>query len=165
MDKVVIGDNYHVTIMDENMNWTKLTHLFLGLQFVNLPLLKISLYPFLHVCIREKQHLSLMYIMYTNASNNTPSNTHVCSYVVWTVHPQVLTSWKVWPMGILCAYGGGLLSHFYFMLPMLFSIYMCCISFLLWHRACDFLMVVNSSSFLHLQFQHTSIMSMFIITL
>ena len=28
-----------------------------------------------------------MYIMYANASNNTPSYTHVSSYVVWRVHP------------------------------------------------------------------------------
>ena len=27
MDKVVIEDYYRVTIMDENMNWMKLTHL------------------------------------------------------------------------------------------------------------------------------------------
>ena len=28
-----------------------------------------------------------MYIMYINASNNTPSYTHVSSYKVWRVHP------------------------------------------------------------------------------
>ena len=27
MDKVVIEDYYHMTIMDENMNWVKLTYL------------------------------------------------------------------------------------------------------------------------------------------
>ena len=29
-----------------------------------------------------------MYNMYASASNNTPSYTHVSSYVVWRVHPQ-----------------------------------------------------------------------------
>ena len=31
---------------------------------------------------REKQHLSPMYAMYANASNNTPSYTHVKSCMV-----------------------------------------------------------------------------------
>jgi hypothetical protein len=32
-----------------------------------------------------------MYIMYANASNNTPSYTNVSSYVVWRVHPGEYT--------------------------------------------------------------------------
>ena len=36
-----------------------------------------------------RKYISLTYIMYANASNNTPSYTHVSSYVVWNVHPHV----------------------------------------------------------------------------
>ena len=45
---------------------------------------------FLDVHIREKQHLSLMYTIYVNASNNTPSYTHVSSNVVSMVHSPTL---------------------------------------------------------------------------
>ena len=31
---------------------------------------------------KEKQHLSLMYAMYSNDSNDTPSSTHVSLYMV-----------------------------------------------------------------------------------
>ena len=50
---------------------------------------------FLNVHTREKQYLSLMYIMYTHASSNIPSYTHVSSYVVWGVHPQLLRGWNL----------------------------------------------------------------------
>ena len=40
---------------------------------------------------REKQHLSPMYAMYANASNNTPSYTHVKSCMVWWIHPPMLS--------------------------------------------------------------------------
>ena len=33
-----------------------------------------------------------MYTMYANASNNTPSYTHITSYVVWSVHPHMYRS-------------------------------------------------------------------------
>ena len=36
---------------------------------------------------RNKQYLSLMYVMYANASNNTPFYTHISSYMVWRVQP------------------------------------------------------------------------------
>ena len=36
--------------------------------------------------LEENQYLSLMYSMYANALNNTPSYTHVRSYVVCKVH-------------------------------------------------------------------------------
>ena len=40
------------------------------------------------MCTLEKnKYLSIMDSLYTNASNNTPSHTHVSSYVVWSVHP------------------------------------------------------------------------------
>ena len=29
-----------------------------------------------------------MYTMYINASNNTPSYTHISSYIIWRVHPS-----------------------------------------------------------------------------
>ena len=36
---------------------------------------------------KKEKNLTLMYTMYTNTSNNTPSYTHVSLYVVWRVHP------------------------------------------------------------------------------
>ena len=42
---------------------------------------------FFNVHTRENQHLSLMYTRHANASNRTPSYTHVTSHVVWRVHP------------------------------------------------------------------------------
>ena len=91
MNKVVIKDYNHMTTMDENMNWMKVTHVLsnfsLNLRppFVNLHLLQI--YSSLStVYTREKLQLSLMYIMYRVASNNTPSYAHVSLNVVWRVH-------------------------------------------------------------------------------
>ena len=84
MDKVVIGDYYHMTTMDENVNWITLTHLLsncaLDLRVLFFCTSTItSKFPiaFLNEYTREKQRLSLMYAMYANASNNTPSYTHV----------------------------------------------------------------------------------------
>ena len=37
--------------------------------------------------LEGKYYLSLMNIMYANVSNNTPSYIHICSYVIWRVHP------------------------------------------------------------------------------
>ena len=45
-----------------------------------------TLIAFLNVHTKEKQYPSLMYIIYANALNNTPSCTHVSSYVVCKVH-------------------------------------------------------------------------------
>ena len=46
--------------------------------------------------IEEKQYISLMYTMYANASNNTPSYTHHNSHVIWTVHsPPTPPLWIV----------------------------------------------------------------------
>ena len=49
--------------------------------------------------LEKKKHVFLMYSMYVNASNNTPTYTHVSSYMVWRVQPwpgirgtQVLSS-------------------------------------------------------------------------
>ena len=36
---------------------------------------------------KQKQKLSLMYTMYVNASINTPSYTHISSYIVCRFHP------------------------------------------------------------------------------
>ena len=51
----------------------------------------LNLIAFLDVRTREKQCLSLMYTMYGNASNNTPSYTHVSSYVYEESTPS---AWK-----------------------------------------------------------------------
>ena len=106
MNKVVIDDYYHMTIMNENMNWMKLTHLS---KFSFKPYLKTLLYilhfkilnnllyiytcfkvliSFLNVHTKEKQYPSLIYTMYTSSSNNIPSYTHISSYVAWRVHPE-----------------------------------------------------------------------------
>ena len=45
------------------------------------------LIDFLTVHSREIQYLTLMYTMYTSASNYTPSYTHGSSYMVGRVHP------------------------------------------------------------------------------
>jgi hypothetical protein len=91
MNRIVIGDYYHVTTMDESMYWMKLAHrqtnfsLTLRPPFVHLPLLKRFLITFSNVHTKEAQDLSLAlsltYIMYADVSNNTPFYTHVNSYV------------------------------------------------------------------------------------
>ena len=47
-----------------------------------------TLIAFLNAHTREKQYPSLMYTIYANALNNTPSYTHVSLYVVYKVHLQ-----------------------------------------------------------------------------
>ncbi len=85
-----------MTIMHENVNYMKLAHL-LSKQFSNLkaPFCKSTftsrfLIAFLNAHTKDIYYLSLMHTMYTMASNNTPYNTHVSSYIVWRVHPQRL---------------------------------------------------------------------------
>ena len=96
MDKGVIKDYYHMTIMDENM---KITHLFLDVSSNLRPPFCAStftsrfLITLLNVHTRENLYLSLMYSTYANASNNTPSYTHVSLYVVWRV-PKESTPWE-----------------------------------------------------------------------
>ena len=46
------------------------------------------LVAFLDVHTREIDYLSLMYVVYTNASNSTSSYTHINLYMVWKVHPR-----------------------------------------------------------------------------
>ena len=41
----------------------------------------------------EKQHVSLMYIMYASATYNTSFYTHISPYVVWRIHPLGNHSW------------------------------------------------------------------------
>lgn len=88
MDKVTIEDYYRMTTMNKNMIWMKLTHLLRGFSlnlrgplFVHLPVIQIlnSLSKCSH---KRKQYISLMYIRYVSAANNTLSYTHVSSYVV-----------------------------------------------------------------------------------
>lgn len=91
INRIVVGDYYHVTTMDESMSWMKLAHrqanfsLTLRPPFVHLPLLKRFLITFSNVHTKEEQDLSLAlsltYIMYADASNNTPFYTHVNLYV------------------------------------------------------------------------------------
>jgi len=101
MDKVVIDDYYHATTMNETMNWMKLTHLLSIFSqnltqelFCTFPTTKFLivfckstltskfLTPYLNVRTEEKKkHLSLMYTMYANPPKNTPSYTHISSYI------------------------------------------------------------------------------------
>ena len=71
---VVIDDYYIKLTVDENVNWTTLTHLFSKISLNS----KISPFctstytldyriAFLDVCPREKQCLSHMYTIYANA--------------------------------------------------------------------------------------------------
>ena len=92
-DTMVIEDFYHVTIMNESMNWMKLTHLLLlfslnrRVHFCKSTFTSKFLIPILVVDSREKWYLTLMYTIYANASNNIPSYTHINLFVVWKVHP------------------------------------------------------------------------------
>ena len=87
LDMVAIEDYHYITTFkNENMNWMKPTHL--------LPVFPLNLRaPF---CTSTYTHSilmsthfflflfksSLICIMYANLSNNTPSYTHVSSYVL-----------------------------------------------------------------------------------
>ena len=91
MNKVVIGHYYYVTIMDENVNWMKLTCM-LSMFSLNLEATFTSrfLTTSLKVHTIENLYLSLIYTnLYANASNNTPSYTHVHSHVGgrWVHYP------------------------------------------------------------------------------
>ena len=111
MDMVVIEDYLHImTILGENVNWVKLAHLLLKFSwnlmapFVHKTLLK--LFNSIFKCTnhthtkktkklkeKEKEKLSIMYYtMYANASYNTPSYTHISSYIVLRFYPQVCTN-------------------------------------------------------------------------
>ena len=76
-----------MTIVDDNMNWMKLTHLLssfslnLRAPFCTSTFTSYFLRAFWGAHSREKQHLSVMYITCANASNNTPY-THVDLYMV-----------------------------------------------------------------------------------
>lgn len=79
LDMVVIEDYYHMTTMNDNVSWMKLAHLLsiIPLTLV-VPFVHLHEYPtkllisFLNVHTREEPYISLMCIVYTNASNNTP---------------------------------------------------------------------------------------------
>ena len=54
-----------------------------------------------------------MNTMYANASNNTPSYTHISAYVVWRVHPRFATIVELELLSpiqdlYLCICGGGI---------------------------------------------------------
>ena len=88
MGKVVFEDDDHMTTMDENTNWMKLTHVLSKFSLdlwacCTFTFTSRFLIAFLNVQIRQKNHLSLKYTMYANALNNTLSYTHVSLYVVW----------------------------------------------------------------------------------
>ena len=93
MDRVVIEDYYYTTIADENMNWMKLTHplssfpLNLRAPFCISTFTLYFLIAFLDIQTRENNASPFKFTMYTNASNNAPSYTHVSLYMVWRVHP------------------------------------------------------------------------------
>ena len=93
LDKVVIEDYYHMTIINENVYYMKLAHLLsnfsqnLRVPFYTSTFTSKFLIAFLSVHTKEKEHHSLMFTMYANISNNTPSYTHISLYVVWRVHP------------------------------------------------------------------------------
>ena len=101
---VTINDFDHMTTMDENVKWMTLTPI-LSRKLLHLraPCCTSTftsvkrLFTFnslLDVHTREKQHLSLMYTMYANASHNTPSYTHVTLYVIQKVHPWAFELYK-----------------------------------------------------------------------
>ena len=79
--------------MDKNMKWIKLNTSILNFSlnlrgpFCTSTFTSYIIIALLDVHTREKQCLSLAYIMYDNASNHTLSCTHVSLYVVWRVHP------------------------------------------------------------------------------
>jgi hypothetical protein len=45
-----------------------------------------NLIAFLDVHTRENEDLSIMYTMYTNASNNTPFYIHIDLHIIWRIH-------------------------------------------------------------------------------
>jgi hypothetical protein len=92
MDEVVVEDYYHVTMMDETMNWMELTHLLSSFFSLNpratscTSTFTSTLWiTFSSVNTRQNINLSLVYSMLTNASNNIPLYTYIHSYVVWRV--------------------------------------------------------------------------------
>ena len=73
---VVIEDYQHITTMDENVIWMKLTHLSSNSPLTYQPLLymcmSFKILNTLFVHTREESYLSFMCTMYDIASNNTP---------------------------------------------------------------------------------------------
>jgi hypothetical protein len=71
--------------------WMKLAHLMSNLLWTSggsFCTFTFSSKFLINVHTREKTiYLPYIFNMYTNASNNTPSYTHISSYVVWRVHP------------------------------------------------------------------------------
>ena len=94
MDKAVIKDYCHMTTMDENVNWMKLTHLLSKIYTLGLPFCtstfasKFLMLAFLNVRTRVNWYLSLMCTMYAKVSNNTPSYTYDSLHVAWRVQPR-----------------------------------------------------------------------------
>ena len=86
--KVVIEDYHHITTIDENLKWTKLTHLMSILfskphgRFCASTIYFKILNSLLNVQAREKYYVSIIYTLYTNTSNNVPFYTHVSLYAV-----------------------------------------------------------------------------------
>ena len=62
-------------------------YVYFGGPFCNCAYLSNILIVFSKVHTREKQYLSLMYTMHVDASKNTPSYTHVGSYMAWRPPP------------------------------------------------------------------------------
>ena len=77
-----------MTIINENVYYMKLAHLLsnfsqnLRVPFYTSTFTSKFLIAFLSVHTKEKEHHSLMFTMYANISNNTPSYTHISLYVV-----------------------------------------------------------------------------------
>ena len=85
----VIGDYYHMTTMDENVNYKRNHHTYCHFFPINLrgPLCTTSTFTlelfiaFSKLRTRVKQYLSVLYTMYATISNYTPLYTHrVCKW-------------------------------------------------------------------------------------
>ena len=93
MNTVIIEDYYHMATIDENVNWMKLAHLLSNFPLnLRAPFCTSTWTSWFFVCLlilhtKENLYLSLTYTMYANASNKTPSYTHISSYVIWSVQP------------------------------------------------------------------------------
>lgn len=80
MDMVVIGESYHIKIMDEDIKWMKPTQLMAlfvpqgSLLYIYFCL--IILIVFLDSHNNENQYIFFMYTMHNNALNNTSFYTH-----------------------------------------------------------------------------------------
>ena len=77
MEMVVIGDDNHMTSMNDNVNGMKLAHIIktilkLRAPFCTPTFIWKQLIAFLNVHTRGRQYLSHMYTVYANASKKYP---------------------------------------------------------------------------------------------